>query len=165
MRTLIKSRKIKKAIAKVAREISRDYAGQEVTFVCVLSGAFMFFAELLQRIKDVDANVVFVKVASYGVGKSAGKLEFGYETREVGARENVIIVDDIYDSGQTMHFLLEKYSHANSVKSCVLLEKKVPHTYPLELDYRALECEDEFIVGFGLDYAEKFRNLPDIKVV
>lgn len=163
MKKLIPERKIKKEIKRVAKEISLDYKGKTVTFVCALSGAFMFLSELVQRLDEsIDARVVFVKVSSYGEGTQAGELKFEYESRKVESYENVIIVDDIYDSGQTLNFLLNKYKDVQSVKSCMLLEKKIEHKYENKIDYLALECEDKFIVGFGLDYAEKYRQLPYI---
>ena len=163
MKRLIKTNKIKRAIKKVAKQISEDYEGQTVTFVCCLTGAFMFFGELLQNLSSsIDARVVFVKLSSYADRKSAGELEFQYESRRVNADENVIVVDDIYDSGQTLSFLLNKYKNAKSIKSCILLEKKVPHLYQNKIDYLALTCADKFVVGFGLDCDEKHRTLPYI---
>ena len=163
MKKLIPTRKIEREIKRVAKEISRDYRGESVTFICALSGAFMFMSELIQRLsEDVDVRIVFVKISSYGNGVRAGELKFEYESRPIGFDENVIIIDDVYDSGQTMDYLLKKYANAKSTKSCILLEKKVEHRFNVDIDYKALTCEDKFIVGFGLDYAEKYRQLPYI---
>ena len=163
MKKLIPNKKIKKEIKRVAKEISRDYTGKSVTFVCALSGAFMFMSELVQLIsEDVDVRMIFAKVSSYGDGKTAGELKFEYESRKILPEEHVIIVDDIYDSGQTLNFLVKKYSHAKTVKTCILLQKKIEHKFDVKIDYKALDCEDKFIVGFGLDYAEKYRQLPYI---
>jgi hypoxanthine phosphoribosyltransferase len=159
----INRKEIKDRIKSLANEINTEEKGTEPIFLVIMTGAFIFASDLLRRIK-VDNDIRFIRARSYSGTKSTGvvKLEEDY-LMDIKDR-NIIIVEDIIDTGITLKFLKEGITRfgAKSIKTCSLLSKKSCHTYPLHINYCGFEIEDKFVIGFGLDYNDKGRNLRDI---
>jgi hypoxanthine phosphoribosyltransferase len=159
---------IAKDVKQVAATISKDYQGQEPLFVVVLNGAFVFASDLFRHLTLPDAEITFIRMKSYVGTRTTGKVKAIVGLIESVVDRDVVIVEDIVDSGYTMKRLISQLKDlgARSIKVCCLLKKpkaiKVPD---LQLDYVALEIPNDFIVGYGLDYNEQGRNLPDIWVV
>ena len=154
---------IKNRVKAMAGEINDTEKNAEPIFLVIMTGAFIFAADLLRRI-DINCDIRFIRARSYAGTKSTGivKLEEDY-LAEIKDR-NIIIVEDIIDTGITLKFLKEgilKFG-AKSIKTCALLAKKECHTYPIHIDYTGFEIEDKFVVGYGLDYNDKGRNLKNI---
>lgn len=148
----------------LAAEINRRYAGEPLLMVCVLKGAFLFFADLVRAL-DVRPEVDFVRVASYGSGTSSSQHIQCTKDVEVSLEgKHVILVEDIVDTGNTVHFLGEmmKNRGAKSLAVAALVDKRERRTVPVTVDFAGFALSDGFIVGYGLDYAEKYRELPGI---
>lgn len=166
-RILLTEEKIRAKVTKLGRRISSDYAGKEVLLIGILKGALIFLADLVREI-TVPTKFDFMAVSSYGSSsKSSGEvrilkdLEYGVE----GC--NIIIVEDIIDTGLTLNYLAENLRSRNpaSVKICTLLDKPSRRLEPVEIDYKGFVIRDEFVVGYGLDYSDRYRNFPDIMVL
>ena len=158
---------IEKRVNELAETISRDYEGREIVFICVLKGAFIFLADLTRRLK-VPHVVDFVRLTSYGSGTiSSGKITITKDIETSIEGKDVVIVEDIIDTGITLDFLKDrlKKNNPNSVKICALLDKEERREVEVDVDYVGFIIEDKFIVGYGLDFDEKFRCLPDIYVI
>ena len=154
-------------VRALGAELSRDYAGKNPLMLCILKGAFVFFADLT-RAMDMPVAMDFMQVSSYGAGAvSSGNIRILKDTAVPVAGRDVIIVEDIIDSGNSLYRLkgLLKERGASSVKICALLDKYSRRVVPIEADYKGFDCADEFVVGFGLDYAERYRNLPYIGIL
>lgn len=154
-------------IAEVAKQISDDYAGKEVHLICILKGSVFFMCELAKRI-TVPVTMDFMSVSSYGNDtKSSGVVRIVKDLDEPLEGKDVLVVEDIIDSGRTLSYLLEILSkrHPKSLRLCTLLDKPDRRVTPVEVDYTCFNIPDEFVVGYGLDYAQKYRNLPFIGVV
>lgn len=151
---------------QIAAQISNDYRDQDLTVVAVLNGSLMFMADLLRRI-PLPLKLDCLGVASYhGKTESSGEVIFKQVAPDVKDR-HILILDDILDSGNTLQAVREKLEAAGprSVRVCVLLKKKKRRASPVDADYIGFEIEDEFVVGYGLDYMEQYRNLPCIGVL
>lgn len=151
-------------VQRLGEEISRDYAGQEILVVGVLKGAFLFFADLVRAI-SLPVNVDFVRVASYGPHtQTTGLVEFRKDLEMSVTDRHVLIVDDILDSGFTLEALYQKLAGRQpaSLKTCVLLDKRHARQTAFEADYVGIRFDSGFVVGYGLDYQEGYRNLADI---
>lgn len=152
----------------LAAEISQDYRDKELTVILVLNGSLIFAADLLRRI-PLPLKLDCISVASYHGGKeSTGTVTFDQLALPDIAGRHVLILDDILDSGRTLHAICEKLSietRPESVKICVLLRKTKGRVQPAEADYVGFDIPDEFVVGYGLDYQERYRNLPLIGVL
>ncbi|ASG67273.1 hypoxanthine phosphoribosyltransferase [Francisella halioticida] len=165
----ITPQQLEDAITKLAEEINQDYSGQEVTLVCVLKGSFMFFADLARKLR-VDLRTQFITASSYGSGiTSTGKVTLTETSlkEEFVKDKNIIIVEDIVDTGHTYHKLIDginKYS-PKTLKFATLLFKPARLEREVNLDYICFEIEDKFIVGYGLDFDEKYRELPYIGLI
>ncbi|MCL2225916.1 MAG: hypoxanthine phosphoribosyltransferase [Defluviitaleaceae bacterium] len=162
---LIGAEKIAARVKELAAEITRDYEGNEVVFIGVLRGAVVFFSDLIREVK-LDAQLDFVKVSSYGdSSKSDGKIQLDYPPDTDLTGRHVILVEDIVDMGYTAKWLREHfeiYSPA-SLKICALLDKPERRKVPdVTIDYLGFTIPDEFVVGYGLDYSQRHRNLPFI---
>ena len=158
---------IQKAVKRLAREISRDYRGEELICVCILKGSFMFTSDLIRRIK-VPLMVDFIRVSSYGTGMtSKGEITVTMDLETDVSGKNVLIVEDIIDSGLTLNWIRELLiaRNARSVKIAALVDKKACRVIEVPCEYVGFTIQDGFIVGYGIDYAEKYRNLRDIFVV
>ena len=168
VRILLKEEEVDKRIAEVAAMINREYAGKEVHLICILKGGVFFTCELAKRL-TVPVSMDFMSVSSYGSGtESSGVVRIVKDPDESIAGKNVLIVEDIIDSGRTLAYLIEilKQRNPESIHLCTLLDKPERRVKKqVKVDYTCFEIPDEFVVGFGLDYDQKYRNLPYIGVV
>ena len=159
--------RLDKRIRELGEEISRDYEGKEITIICILKGASFFACELAKRI-SLPVFIDFMQVSSYGnETESSGVVKIVQDLDEPIRGKNVIVVEDIIDSGRSMHYLLEilKSRGPESLKLCALLNKPDRRVTEVDIDYTGFDIPDAFVVGYGLDYAQKYRNLPYIGVV
>lgn len=164
---LYSEKQVLQRIAELGIQISREYAGKEIHMVCVLKGASVFFTELAKRI-DVPVYFDFIKVSSYGSNtESSGAINIIKDVDEPINGKDVIIVEDIIDSGNTLACLMQLFKERNpaSLKLAVLLDKPERRATSVAVDYIGFQVPDLFIVGFGLDYAQKYRNLPYIGTI
>lgn len=164
---MISEEKVDARICELANQINRDYAGKELHLVIILKGSVFFACELAKRI-TVPVTMDFMSVSSYGDGMvSAGNITVKKELDEDIEGKNVLIVEDIVDSGNTLFHLKKLLGARNpeSLKIITLLDKPDRRTAEVEIDYCGFEIEDKFVVGYGLDYAQRHRNLPYIGVV
>ncbi len=155
---------IKNSISRIARNISSDYAGRDLVLIGVLKGAFIFLSDLV-RLISIPVLIDFITVSSYGDGeKSSGKITVVQDIGIDIKGKDVLVVEDIVDTGKTLSFLLEhlKSFRAGSVKTCALLDKKECRKTGAKADYVCHAVKKCFLVGYGLDYAERYRNLPEI---
>lgn len=165
---LFSEQQLKERVAELGREISRDFAGKEpVLLVSVLRGSYIFMADLSRAI-DIPVQIDFMSVSSYGKGtRSSGQVEIKKDLSDSIEGVHVIVVEDILDSGNTLSYLMEVLSARRpaSVSLCTLLDKPDRRIKPIHANYVGFTVPDAFIVGYGLDYAEKYRNLPYIGVL
>lgn len=167
IKVLISEEEAVAKINEIAEQINKDYAGEEITLVCILKGGVFFACELAKRI-TVPVCMDFMQVSSYGnATKSSGIVSIKKDIDNSMEDKNVIIVEDIIDSGKTMHYLLPVLKHRGpkSLKLCAFLSKPSRREAEVDIDYLGYEIPDHFVVGYGLDYAQKYRNLPYIGVV
>ena len=164
IKVLIDEKKIKERIVQIGNEISNKYDNEEIILICVLKGAVYFTLELSKNIKNNSVILDFVKVKSYGnnVRESTGEIQFDLDISENIENKNVIIVEDIIDSGITLNYLYNylKQKNPKSLEICVLLDKKERRKVEINVDYIGFEMENKFVLGYGLDYDEKYRELP-----
>ena len=154
-------------IKEIAQQINEDYVGKKVHLVCILSGSVFFTCELAKRI-TVPVSMDFMCVGSYGDGtKSSGVVRIAKDLDESIEGKDVLIVEDIIDSGNTLYYLMDVLQRRKpaSLHLCTLLDKPDRRVKDVKVDYTGFEIPDEFVVGYGLDYAQKYRNLPYIGVV
>jgi hypoxanthine phosphoribosyltransferase len=166
MEVLITREQIAAGVARIGQEITRDFAGQTVVLLGVLKGACLFLSDLARQI-ELDATFDFIAVRSYGTKKeSAGEVQLIKDVTTPLEDKNVILVEDILDTGLTFSFLkkLLQARKPRTLKFAALLDKPSRRQMPVEADYVGFKIPDRFVVGYGLDYAERFRNLPDICV-
>ena len=164
---LISEEDVDKKVREVAAQISKDYEGKEVHLICVLKGSVFFACELAKRI-TVPVTLDFMSVSSYGDDtKSSDVVKIIKDLDEPLENKDVLIVEDIIDSGRTLSYLIEILKKRNpaSLHLCTLLDKPDRRVRPVHVNYTCFEIPDEFVVGYGLDYAQKYRNLPYIGVV
>ena len=167
VRVLISEEEVDRRIREIGEQISRDYDGKEIHMICVLKGGVFFMCELAKRIQ-VPVSMDFMSVSSYGDGtKSSGVVRIAKDLDEALEGKDVLIVEDIIDSGRTLSYLIEilRKRHPNSIRLCTLLDKPERRVVEVDVDYVGFNIPDEFVVGYGLDYAQKYRNLPFIGVV
>ena len=158
---------VDKRIKELGEQISKDYAGKEVHLVCVLRGGVFFMCELSKRI-TIPVSMDFMSVSSYGNdSKSSGVVKIVKDLDDSLEGKHVIVVEDIIDSGRTLSCLLEMLMERKpaSLKLCTLLDKPDRRVVDVHIDYTGFAIPDEFVVGYGLDYAQKYRNLPYIGIV
>jgi hypoxanthine phosphoribosyltransferase len=158
---------IDKRVQELADMISRDYQGKELVIICVLKGAFVFMADLIRSLR-IPCKVDFVRLASYG-SKTVSSQEIAL-TKDIETsieHRDVLVVEDIIDTGLTISCLVGRLKARNpeTLRVCALLDKKGRRKVPFEADYVGFQIEDRFVVGFGLDFDEKFRFLPDVCVI
>ncbi|MBQ8506741.1 MAG: hypoxanthine phosphoribosyltransferase [Clostridia bacterium] len=168
-KVLLSEEMIQNRVREMAAEIARDYAGKNPTMVCILKGAVMFYTDLLRQM-DIPLQMDFMAVSSYGnKTKSSGEVEIRKDLSTSIENRHVIIVEDIVDSGFTLSYLSRMLASrgAASIKLATLLDKPARRApgISLKADYSGFEIGDEFVVGYGLDYAERYRNLPYIGVL
>ena len=167
IRVMLSEEEVDKRIKEIGEQISRDYAGKQVHLVCVLKGGSFFLCELAKRI-TVPVSLDFMSVSSYGSDtKSSGVVKIVKDLDESLKGKNVIVVEDIVDSGRTLSYLLEmlKDRGPESLRLCTLLDKPDRRVIDVNVDYTGFQIPDEFVVGYGLDYDQRYRNLPYIGVV
>jgi hypoxanthine phosphoribosyltransferase len=163
----VSQEQIASIVQRLADQISKDYSERELVLVCILKGAFMFLSDLIRRLK-IPAQIDFVRLASYGAGmETSGIIEITKDIEIPIEGKDVLIIEDIIDSGRTLQFLKDRLSLANprSVKICALLDKKVRREVEMEADYLGIEVDNVFIVGYGIDFDENYRHLPEIYYV
>ena len=166
MEKLITQERIAEGVARIGQEITHDFQGESVILVGVLKGACLFLSDLARQI-ELDATFDFIAVRSYGMKKeSAGEVQLIKDVTTPLEDKNVILVEDILDTGFTYTFLrkLLLARKPRMLKFAALLDKPSRRQMPVEADYVGFKIEDKFVVGYGLDHAERFRNLPDICV-
>ena len=167
VRVLLSEEKVDARIKAIGEEISKDYAGKRVHLVCVLKGGSFFMCELAKRI-TVPVSLDFMSVSSYGSDtKSSGVGRIIKDLDESLKDKDVIVVEDIVDSGRTLSYLLEMLRDRGpaSLRLCTLLDKPDRRVIPVDVDYTGFEIPDQFVVGYGLDYNQRYRNLPYIGIV
>lgn len=163
IKVLITEEEITSRTRELAHQIQKDYNNEEIVIVCILKGAAFFATELAKRI-DSDTIIDFMKVSSYIGTESTGKIDFTLDISEDITGKNVLIVEDIVDTGRTLTYV-KKYletKNPKSVKICTLLNKKARRVVELNPEYVCFDIPDKFVIGYGLDYDEKYRNLPYI---
>lgn len=164
---LFSREEIQQRVRELAWRISSDYEGREVIIIGVLKGAFIFMADLIREV-SIPCTVDFARLASYGAGSdSSGKVVMTKDIETSINGRDVLIVEDILDTGLTLQYFVEWLQERNprSMKICVLLDKRKRRKVPFEADYVGFTIEDGFVVGYGLDFNEKFRFSPDIYVI
>lgn len=168
IKVLLSENEVNQRISEVAAQISKDYEGKEIHLICILKGGVFFTCELAKRL-SVPVSLDFMSVSSYGNDtKSSGVVRIVKDLDEPLADKEVLIVEDIIDSGRTLAYLIEvlKQRGPKSIRLCTLLDKPERRVKKqVAVDYTCFTIPDEFVVGYGLDYAQKYRNLPYIGVV
>ena len=167
LKTLITRQQIADRVAEIGKQITQEFAGESVVLVGVLKGACLFLSDLARQI-ELDATFDFIAVSSYGAAKqSAGEVQLIKDVTTPLQNQNVILVEDILDTGLTLSFLKKLFvaRQPRALKTATLLDKFSRRTVPVEADYVGFRVPDEFVVGYGLDYAERYRNLPDICIL
>lgn len=161
---LIDRTTISATVQKLAKRISADYRGGDLVLICILKGAFVFLSDLI-RCLDIPVEIDFVRLASYGSGQvSSRNTKITKDVESPILDKHILIVEDIVDTGWTLAYLMETLSahHPKSLKICTLLNKEARREANIQLDYVGFEIEDRFVVGYGLDFNENYRSLPDI---
>ena len=168
IRVLLTEEEVNKKISEVAAQINKDYEGKEVHLICILKGGVFFTCELA-KLLTIPVSLDFMSVSSYGSGtKSSGVVKIIKDLDEPLEGKNVIIVEDIIDSGRTLAYLIEvlKQRNPKNIELCTLLDKPERRVKKqVQVKYTCFTIPDEFVVGYGLDYDQKYRNLPYIGVV
>lgn len=167
IRELISEQDVDKRIEELGKQISQDYAGRSVHLICILKGGAFFMCELAKRI-TLPVSIDFMSVSSYGdATSSSGNIRIRKDLDDSIEGKDVLIVEDIIDSGRTLYYLTDvlKDRGAKSVRLCTLLDKPERRVVDVKTDYVGFQIPDEFVVGYGLDYAQKYRTLPFIGVV
>jgi len=167
IKVLVDESTVDARIQKLGEQISKDYEGKEIHLICVLKGGVFFMCELAKRI-TVPVTMDFMSVSSYGNDtKSSGVVRIVKDLDQSIKDKHVLVVEDIVDSGNTLSYLLNNLGERGpaSLALCTLLDKPERRRVQVEVDYTGFEIPDEFVVGYGLDYAQKYRNLPFIGVV
>jgi hypoxanthine phosphoribosyltransferase len=164
LKILISRDEIAKAVDRLAREIKRDYQGKQPLLIGVLKGSFVFMADLIRQL-DLPLELEFIKLSSYGAAReSSGKVRVVQGLKTLIKGRDVLVVEDIVDTGITTSFLLDylKKKKPASLKLCTLTDKPSRHRVPVSIDYLGFTVPNKFIVGYGIDFDERFRNLPHI---
>ena len=158
---------LRQRVSELAAQIDRDYAGKEPLLISILRGSFVFMADLVRSI-TLPCTVDFMAVSSYGSGTvSSGQVKIVKDLSEPIEGKDILVVEDILDSGNTLSYLFQLLDarHPASIRLCTLLDKPERRTKPVAVQYTGFTIPDEFVVGYGLDYDEKYRNLPYIGVL
>jgi hypoxanthine phosphoribosyltransferase len=165
-RVLISDKQIARRVREMAAQIEGDFKNRELVVVSLLNGTVMFLADLIRHF-SLPLRLDFIGVSSYGLGTESGDLVFTKELRLDVRGRDVLLVDDILDTGKTLHKVLAKLKalKPRRIKTCVLLDKASRRVEPVEADYVGFQIPDFFVVGYGLDFAERYRNLPFVGVL
>ncbi len=166
VRPLISALRLRRRVSELAAEITRDYAAKEVVIVALLNGTVIFLADLIRHL-DFPLRLDFLGVSSYGRGTVSGTLTFTKELRLDIRRRHVLVVDDILDTGNTLRAVTHRIRplRPTSLRTCVLLDKPERRVGTLKADYVGFTIPDQFVVGYGLDYDERYRNLPFVGIL
>jgi hypoxanthine phosphoribosyltransferase len=165
--TLISADRVRARVRELGEAITRDYAGQSLVLLGVLKGSFVFVADLARHI-DLPIRIEFLGVRSYGAGtQSSGVVQITQDLTSPIEGEHILVVEDIVDTGLTVHYLMELLAtrQPKSVRLCALLHKPARRQREVAIDYLGFEIDDVFVIGYGLDYAQRYRNLPEIAVL
>lgn len=162
---LLTTRQIQTKVKELAQKISKDYAGKDLLAVGILKGAFMFFSDVVRAI-EVPITLDFIIASSYLKSDTSGQVKVYYDIREDVSDKHVLLIDDIVDTGITLNHIRERVltKCPKSLKICAFLDKRERREVDIPIDYVGFEIPNEFVVGYGLDYDNKFRNLPYISV-
>ncbi len=166
-RILVSEEQIKRAVQRIAKQIEQDYEGREVMFVGLLKGSIAFMADLIKAYTKT-CTIDFMAVSSYGAGtQSTGRVNIVKDLSVPIHGKDIVIVEDIIDSGNTLSFIKAYFAakNANSVRICTLLNKPSRREVEIDVDYIGYDIPDEFVIGYGLDYNEHYRNLPYVGVL
>lgn len=167
VKVLLSEEEVDRRIKEIGEQISKDYAGRQVHLICVLKGGSFFMCELAKRI-TVPVSLDFMSVSSYGGDtKSSGVVKIVKDLDESVAGKDVLVIEDIVDSGRTLSYLMSMLKDRGpaSLRLCTLLDKPERRVVDVHVDYTGFQIPDEFVVGYGLDYDQRYRNLPYIGVV
>lgn len=168
IKVLIDEQRIQERIKEIAKQIEKDYEGREITLLCILKGSIFFTVDLAKNINS-DVKIEFIQVSSYGASTVGSEnIQLRLDLRDSIEGKDVIIVEDIIDTGRTLKFLIEHLKNRNprSLKLCTLLDKPDRRIYhDVKVDYTGFEIPDKFVIGYGLDFDELYRNLPYIGYV
>lgn len=167
LKLLFSKKEIAETVARLAKEISADYADNKLILIGVLKGAFVFLADLVRHL-TIPAQIEFIRIASYGSKKeSSGEVIVTKDVETPVDGKDVLVVEDIVDTGLSLQFLIDHLRSKNpaSVKVCALVDKKARREVEVQVDYTGFSMDDGFIVGYGIDFNEQYRALPEIFVV
>lgn len=162
---LIDEKKLQTRVKEIADEIRKEYNGKTITLICILKGSTFFTADLARYLYDQDVRLEFIRVSSYNEGTvSSGEIKMKLDLKDSLQGKDAIVVEDIIDTGRTLSYLIEylKLKNPNSLKLCSLLTKPSRRVCKVDADYIGFEVPDKFVVGYGLDCNEQYRNLPYI---
>lgn len=165
--TLLSREQLGEAVRRIGRDITRDYQGKKPICVCILKGASLFFADLVRAV-DLPITIDFMAISSYGAStRTSGVVRILKDLDHDVQGKDVIVVEDIVDSGLTLSYIKQAFEHrgAASIRIATLLDKPERRKVELEVDYKGFVIPNAFVVGYGLDYAERYRNLPEIGVL
>lgn len=163
IKVLITKEEVSNRIKELAEQINKDYEGKSITILCILKGSVFFTTELAKHLAP-NTKLEFIEVSSYGSGTIPGEIKMLKDTRDSIAKKDVLIVEDIIDSGRTLNYLVDmlKNRKPNSLKLCTLLSKPERRKVDMKVDYIGFEIPNKFVVGYGMDIDEDFRNLDYI---
>ena len=167
MKVLISQEELQSKIEEMARKITKDYEGKELILICILKGSVYFTVDLSKKI-DNKLKLEFVQVSSYGKDTiSSGQINMRLDLKESIEGKDVLVIEDIIDTGRTLKYLMEyfKGKNPNSIKLCTLWDKPERRLFDVNVDYVGFKIPDKFVVGYGLDYNEDYRNLPYIAYI
>lgn len=164
LKVLINEEQIEKREKEIAKIITEKYKKEELVILCVLKGSVVFMVELAKKLQSNNIEFEFIELSSYAGTESTGKIKLNKDIKNSIKGKNVLVVEDIIDTGMTIKFLKEHLieKDPSNVEICTLLDKPSRRVVDIKADYVGFEIEDKFVVGYGLDYDEKFRNLPYI---
>jgi hypoxanthine phosphoribosyltransferase len=166
-RILVDEKSVQRRVAELGQAISKDYEGKDLVLTCVLKGGVAFLTDLMRQV-TIPHEIDFMAISSYGVGRreSSGAVRLIMDLKADIADRDVLIIEDIVDSGQTMHYLLRQFlaREPASLRVCTLLNKPSRRVVDVPLDYVGFDIPDEFVLGYGLDLDEKYRNLPYVAI-
>lgn len=162
LKVLINEKELHTRINEIAKQIEKEYNGKEITLICILKGSVFFTVDLAKSING-DVKLEFIRVSSYNDGtESSGEIKMKLDLKDSIQGKDVIVIEDIIDTGRTLSYLIEylKMKKPNSVKLCALLDKPDRRVIDVKVDYTGFQIPDKFVVGYGLDFDERYRNLP-----
>lgn len=164
LKVLIDEQKLQARVDEIAKQICEEYKNKEIILICILKGSIFFTVDLARKINE-DVRIEFIRVSSYGEGtESTGEIKMKLDLKDSIQGKDVIVVEDIIDTGRTLSYLMEylKMKKPNSIKLCALLDKPERRVKEVKVNYTGFQIPDKFVVGYGLDWDEKYRNLPYI---